>query len=217
MKKLLWFWIFLMTTAITPAHADVFQWTDYFAADFSRDAEDQPNYTASNTKYAVGGPSWSDTRGWAAQFLLSQATNISDLMVDATINPSVPGAETSFVYMIFAGSSFKPGSARPIPDISNLVLTTTPLTFTNPSVDFAQSNGNKVDVNYDFQPGEYWLAARGSGGVIVHSSEYYIDPPIDDSQRMAAVAAPEPSSFLLFLVGGACFAAFRFRRGFATT
>jgi len=202
------------------------------ATDFDYTGDNAANYgTATNPVYyptatviGVGGPS--NDGGAAEQFTISSVTNISSLDVNAIVfgsgnQPSQSTTPTTFVYQIYSGSSYTvegtTNLAEPVPNLSTLMTTSSPLTFADPSsvsptTTTATYSNINVPLNTTLQPGTYWLAEDGNGPAVVDATQTYIDPP----SGMPIAAAPEPDSWILFIFGIAGILLFKRKSFFQT-
>lgn len=208
MKTILTIGLMLLLSIQANAQAVPFDYTGNYAFNFGY-LKDFPMYYPSGGPGPLGGPS--DDWGSASQFTISQPTMISDLVVNAHVVGSEGPAEnfltTSYVYQIFTGSRNFRDTPFPVPDLSTLIYTSGPVTFTDPgNMDQADYSGLDVPFNVNLQPGTYWLGELGNGADIVVPTQEYIDPVTVTPNQTAAVPEPHTGWLLLFglLVAAAC-------------
>lgn len=183
--------IVLSALWFSPAKADNFNYTGATAED-----ENGIGYVGnSGSGGGLGGPAGNDRLGIAQEFNVLLDTQTSFLYVNATVNPYGVGT-TTVNYDIYTQTGNKGGL---IPLTSSLALTSQPLTFT---VDQAQVNSGamstynlQIPFNYDFQPGQYWIAEQGTGAPQVYLSQTYSDPPNNNTAQ-----TPEPSLWVFFVM-----------------
>lgn len=179
-----------------------FDYTGDYASNYG--SVDHPEYYASPSPIPIGGPS--NDGGAAEQFQINTLTNISALDVNAVVfgsgnPPHRSTLPTTFVYQLYSGSSYTvegaTNSNEPVPKLSTLMMTSSPLTFTDPSAISANTTTSTykdmmVPLKIELQPGTYWLAELGNGQAVVETQQSYIDPPVVGN----TVQTPEP------MVGG---------------
>lgn len=141
---------------------------------------------------SVGGPGHTDDNGSASEFTVGQDVRMEFLNVNATVQPGGVAGTTNFVYKLYEGSTFQYLGAlqsKPIPDINSLVLTSAPVGLSSDPTFDTYYKDFLLPFPYDLKAGEkYWLAQEGEGPTTILTAQ-------------SLVATPEPSSFVLFLVG----------------